>query len=226
MNRFKHMIQRYRPVSVFTPSEEQYGLGASDNAYEGLEFQKGYGYNHDPSYICCNPVSLMGGRRFRQRGGSFGMWRIFKNVGPMIGNWFSKAAPAIKTGLTSVGNKMIESAKDALLTSGTKLLDDVVAGENVIKSVKKRVKEGSKAFTSDATSKLVSSGLEIASAAKKKLSEKLNQKGSGLKRTKRSATDVGTSASAKRKKVIHKSAIEEKGHRFGKIKLAYRHIFQ
>lgn len=129
----------------------------------GDEFQVGHGGGGGGKPICIMPLRC---RRFRQRG--YGGWG-------WLGKLASRALPFLAKGAKAVGNRVISTVADQTMNTGMRLLDDVLEGENVLDSVKHRLKESGNELRNTAKTELKDGGLKLARTVKRKLVEQQQQ---------------------------------------------------
>ena len=149
---------------------------------KGVEFQQGHG-------IRCG--------RFRQRGAGWG-W---------LTKVASRALPFLARGAKTVGKHALAAIADQTMNTGVRLLDDVLEGENVLESAKRRLKQGGDELRNTAKAKAREGGLRVARSLKRKIEEHRNgddrepllQEGEGRRRKRR------------RQPVIRKRGVEAKG---------------
>jgi hypothetical protein len=126
------------------------------------------------------------GRRFRRR-----RRRIQRGRG--WGNWLGgisriakRALPFLKNGAKAVGKQALSTITEQAVNSSMGFLDDVLDGENVLDSVRSRLKEGSESLRHTAKTRAKEGALDLARAAKRKLSQRApQQEGSGRKKRKK-----------------------------------------
>ena len=202
-------MARHRPVQI--------GRGG-DERFKGVEFQRGYGRFEGIAFQRGNGYTIIGMR--------FGRAQKFRNQNGR--GWLSrimgKIAPHFLKGAKTVGKHLLASAGDQVMNTGMQFLDDVTAGENVLKSAQHRLKEGGNKLLNTAKTQLMNDGMVLAKGLKRKLANyQKSQQGSGSKKSK-TCKMKGQSI----KKVIRKSNVKEaaRGPLKKCSKLPYRHIFE
>jgi hypothetical protein len=197
MNRNAMLISRFPTLQI----------GGGSDRFQGIDFQRGHGRRF--------------GRRRRfhrmQRGRGWG-W---------LARLFGKIAPSIVSGAKTVGKQLLTSAGDQAINSSVQFLNDVVSGENVKAAAVQRLKEGSAKFGNDAKTQLTDSGMLLAKAAKRKLSEFQNvQQGSGYKRRKTTKKKAIKRKKTSKLSILNTAVKREGSCHFKKCsKLPYRDIF-
>jgi hypothetical protein len=153
------------------------------NGFKGDEFQEGFD-DDEFRRMYGGGASMVGirNRMFcrRQRGAGWG-W---------LSRFAARALPYLTRGAKAVGDQVVSTLTDQTLHSGLRFLDDVVDGENVLKSAKHRLKEGRTELKDTIKSTAREQGLKLAATAKRKLAEKARlrqQEGGGMMRVRRGA---------------------------------------
>jgi hypothetical protein len=220
MDRGKRILARHRPNVQFGSGFRGFNFQAG-YGFKGEHFQQGYGFK---------------GEHFQQGHGADGGVRATMCPSRMFRRhqhghgwgWLSKfaarALPFLTKGVKDVGRAALTTVTDQAVNSSMKFLDDVLDGENVLDSVKNRLKEGGDALRHTAKTKAKEGALEVARVAKRKLAERgggggAGQTGGGQKRRRK----CGSAAKGgKKKKVVRKKGRKKGGGRVIQSKASVR----